>query len=350
MILADCVAQCRSPLVVEDRRVQGVMRLNGAHDFAGEIAACPIRYVLADDLTRLCTALAYSRGAKTLDCADLLHVPGTSVWVEWLTEVSCAELEAYGLKGQRSVPLSRRRGALVRASVDGRRGVIRTFWSGPQEPDVLASSAEAYFDLDALVDEAPDPTDGDPRPAFTLFDSARKGCDDMLRRCFRFRYEKSWADYYDRAQLSPLERHAILRHVMGTIAFDVPILLTFFLLLATRSGLPRRPERYERLNRARSRAGKALLLDHVEVRAPWVPEFSTVTAAGAGGGRRHPRLHHVRGHLVRRGSQLFWRVPHLRGNARLGVIRSRTVTWTFEQRADSQVGTLAERGASALSG
>jgi hypothetical protein len=38
----------------------------------------------------------------------------------------------------------------------------------------------------------------------------------------------------------------------------------------------------------------------------------------------------VRGHLVRRGSQLFWRVPHLRGSARQGSVRTRTVTWTFE--------------------
>jgi hypothetical protein len=33
---------------------------------------------------------------------------------------------------------------------------------------------------------------------------------------------------------------------------------------------------------------------------------------------------------VRRGSQLFWRVPHLRGSARSGVVRTRTVIWTFD--------------------
>jgi hypothetical protein len=313
------------------------MRLNGAYEFAGEIAACPMRFVLADGLTRLCTALAYSRGAKSLDCADLLHVPGTSVWVEWLTEAACAELEAYGLERRSSTPPSPRRGAWVRASLDGRRGLIRTFWSGPQEPEVLASSVEAYFDLDTPLHGLPEPMDGADSPAFTLFDSARKGGDDLLQRCFRFRYERSWASYYDRARLSPLERQAILRHVMGTIALDVPILLTFFLLLATRSGLPQRPERYDRLNAARRRAGKAPLLDHVEVRAPWVPEYASGSQWCAGGGRRHPRLHHVRGHLVRRGSQLFWRVPHLRGSVRAGVIRSRTVTWTFEQ------GTAAAR-------
>jgi hypothetical protein len=34
---------------------------------------------------------------------------------------------------------------------------------------------------------------------------------------------------------------------------------------------------------------------------------------------------------VRRGTQIFWRVPHLRGSARSGVVRTRTVTWTFEK-------------------
>jgi hypothetical protein len=33
---------------------------------------------------------------------------------------------------------------------------------------------------------------------------------------------------------------------------------------------------------------------------------------------------------VRRGSQLFWRVPHLRGSWRAGVVRTRTVTWTMD--------------------
>jgi hypothetical protein len=33
---------------------------------------------------------------------------------------------------------------------------------------------------------------------------------------------------------------------------------------------------------------------------------------------------------VRRGSQLFWRVPHLRGSCRAGVVRTRTVTWTID--------------------
>jgi hypothetical protein len=95
--------------------------------------------------------------------------------------------------------------------------------------------------------------------------------------------------------------------------------------------LPRRPLMLERLNQARLKAGRAPLLEHTEVSAPLLPEYR---ASGGRGGpehvRRGPRLHHVRGHLVRRGSQLFWRVPHLRGSAHAGVVRTRTVTWTLE--------------------
>jgi hypothetical protein len=52
--------------------------------------------------------------------------------------------------------------------------------------------------------------------------------------------------------------------------------------------------------------------------------------------RRASRLHLVRGHLVRRGSQIFWRVPHLRGSARSGEIHTRTVTWVIDPSEKKQ--------------
>ena len=153
---------------------------------------------------------------------------------------------------------------------------------------------------------------------------------DILRRCFRFRYERTWAEYYANTVLSPQQRDAVARHALGTIAIEIPAILAFFLLLGTRPALPRRPLMLERLNRARSRAGKAPLLAHMEVFAPLIPEYAPSNAAGTGVERRPRRLHHVRGHLVRRGSQLFWRVPHLRGSRHAGVVRTRTVTWTMD--------------------
>jgi hypothetical protein len=329
MKLADRIAQFHAPFLVQDDDTGRVTRLNNAADCAGEVARTPIRFVLADELARLCTALAYSKGARTLACADLMRVPSDSLWIEWRCEPWQRELERYGLGDAKAVQdPAARRGALFRASPDGRRGMLRTFWTGAGE-DVLASSVEAYFDLDTAAGEEPDPW-GDREPS-TLRVSDDAQDEDVLNRCFRFRYERTWSDYYGEGPLSPGERMALWRHALGTIVIDIPVLLAFFLLLGTRAGLPQRPQCFERLNRSRLKAGKAPILDHVDVNAPLF--HRTDSAWDEGSGRRGPRLHHVRGHLVRRGSQLFWRVPHVRGSARQGAVLSRTVTLSFEQRA-----------------
>jgi len=329
--LADRIAQCRTPFIVQSTANNTVRRLTGAADFTRDILQCPTRYILCDDLTRLCTALAYSRGARTLSCADLLHVPAERVWIEWCEAPWLSELAQYGFRPAcERLRTAGRRGALVQSSPDGRRGSIRTFWAmGNSDVDVLASSMEAYFDLDTEDGAEPSTGDGQDRTTISVFDQAL-GKSDILRRCFRFRYESTWSDYYAQAALSAAERDAIARHALGTIAIDIPVILAFFLLLATRPSLPRRPLMLERLNRARSKSGKAPLLDQIEVFSPLLPAFQPSMGSSLGITRRAPRLHHVRGHLVRRGSQIFWRVPHLRGNARSGAIHTRTVTWTID--------------------
>ena len=352
MRLADRIAQCRTPFVVRNTKDGTVTHLSGAATFAKEIFACPTRYVLSDDLTRLCTALAYSKGTKTLACADLLHVPAEHVWVEWCEAPWLAELTRYGFNTNERSVVTGRRGALIHSSSTGRRGLIRAFWAtGETDLDVLASSMEAFFDFDTPDGEAPPAPDASNRPTIGVFDP-ELGKADILRRCFRFRYERTWAEYYARAALSPRESDAVAHHALGTIAIEIPVMLAFFLLLATRPGLSRRPLMLERLNRARTRSGKAPLLDHMEVFAPLIPaeyppSCSPSSSTTSGIERRPPRLHHVRGHLVRHGSQLFWRVPHLRGSARAGVVRTRTVTWTVDPPiGDSQHASADNAGGS----
>jgi hypothetical protein len=130
--------------------------------------------------------------------------------------------------------------------------------------------------------------------------------------------------------MSTAERDALSRHALGTSAIIMPVILAFLLLLGTRAGLPRRTETFERLNRAREKAGKSPLLEHVEVSCPLMARSHGAEVRHGMVTRRGPRLHHVRGHLVRRGNELFWRVPHLRGSARTGTVRARTVTWTVD--------------------
>jgi len=341
MSLADRIARCRTPLLVQHRATGEIVQLDGPAEHARAVAECPIRFALADELTRLATALAYSRGTRHLDCADLLRVPAERLWVEWCEQPLQRELQGYGFAPATTCgsALAGRRGVLIRASADGRSGTLRTFWSmDDSEHGVLASSMEAWFDLDTAEGESPAASG---RPAIAVCDSLAQA--DMLSRCFRFGFERSWQAYYDRAALSALERRAIVHHALGTIALDVPVLLAFLLLLATRSSLPQRDRRFERLNRRRARECKPPLLDYIEVTSP-LPLYGPPGPWTAHGGplRRHARLHHVRGHLVRRGNAVFWRVPHLRGDARAGTIRSRTVTWTFDEPAASRLTAVNE--------
>jgi len=330
MRLVDHVAQCRVSLTTRGDSPELRTRLAGAADCAKQVAQCALRYVLSDELTRLCAALAYSKGARALQCIDLIRVPAESVWVEWRRDPWLQELKGYGFRcSEDTAGIGKCRGALIEASRDGRRGTIHTFWDlTDARLEVYASSMLAYFDLDGLSESA----QNSDRCAMRV-SSGDDAEDDLIGRCFRFQFESSWADYYGRAHLAPDARTALEKHCLGTIAPDIPLLLAFFLLLATRSGLPQVPIERARLNRTRQREGRACLLDHIEVSAPFLPYSSSQRySPGPGDQRRHQRLHAVRGHLVRRGSSVFWRIPHLRGSARFGFVRSRTVTWQFDDR------------------
>jgi len=286
--------------------------------------------VLSDELTRLCTALAYSKGANTLACADLLHVPAERVWVEWAEAPWRNELARYGLTNSVESGCSGRRGVFIQSTPQGRGGLLRTFWTpGKSEDDVLSSSMEAYFDFDAEEREEPEVFDREIPSSICVSDIGAKA--DVLLRCFRFRFERSWKEYYEDAHFTPAQSSALIHHALGTLAIDIPMVLAFFLLLVTRPGLPRRPLMLERLNSVRAKVGKPALLDQVEVHTPILPEYQSEYSQAPASLRRRSRLHHVRGHLVRRGAKLFWRVPHLRGSAAAGPIPTRTVTWEFEQ-------------------
>jgi hypothetical protein len=248
--------------------------------------------------------------------------------VEWCEAPWRAELEQYGFDID-AVDTSRsgRRGAFIQSSTDGRRGLIRTFWSDREIAAVLASSMEAYFDFDTPEDEDPQPVDHEYRPTVCVSDGKKE---DLLRQCIRFRFERSWDAYYQQAHCPFESKQAITRHALSTIAADIPVLLAFLLLLGIRSGVAHRPQNFARLNRTRARDGKMPLLDHVEVHLPALSPYRYGTG-GDGMSRRARRLHHVRGHLVRRGNKIFWRIPHLRGSSRAGSIRTRTVTWTVNE-------------------
>jgi len=84
MRLLDLVAQCRDPLVILPcAHGSQPIKVSGPSDFARTIVECPLRFVIADDLTRASAELAFADGDRLASCLDLLGIPAPLLWVEW---------------------------------------------------------------------------------------------------------------------------------------------------------------------------------------------------------------------------------------------------------------------------
>jgi hypothetical protein len=299
-----------------------------AHHFAEGVRTCPLRLVLADDLISCITHLAYAEGERLSGCLDLIHVPSQQLWLEWLEATRQSTLREIPACGVTSCSDVRRSGGLIAADPAGRAGTMRTFWS-TQNEQVYSAALLTDFDLDRVMRPALDIDAVFSGAAFGVVMPEEEALDELLSHvCFRL--DPAWAHYYRAANLTESERLLVLRKVLGGTAFDMPMILALFLLFAAKDGLQRRVADVQRLNHARHRTGKRALLEHIEVRAPVAIGYQCPASLAANPNRRRgPRLHHVRGHIARRGDKVFWRLPHLRGNAHSGVVRSRTVQLSF---------------------
>jgi hypothetical protein len=297
-------------------------------DFAQDVLTCPLRLVLNDDLVRCSTELGFADGDRVAGCSDLIRVPSERLWVEWneVPRKACLEQIAH-LPPTGGAP-ARRAGALIRAHADGRSGEVRTFWSTPDDR-VYCAALVAEFDLDTEIRAA-------EAAELSIFDGGYGGVAllnepaiDALLAHIRFRFERPWLDYYRAVRLPQSDQAMVLRTALGTSAFDLPMLFALFLLMSAKDGARRRPVNLERLNRSRRAAGKFPLLEHIEVNSCITGQRSAAGRSPLGDSHSSRRLHHVRGHLARRGHTIYWRSPHLRGSARLGVIKTRTVELAF---------------------
>jgi hypothetical protein len=325
MRLLDLIAHGRTARV----RADDGRELPDASRFSDAIRECPLRYVMSEDLARCATQLAYAEGDRLSACLDLIHVPAQSLWIEWADEPRRKTLKAITALDVKDGAPSRHGGALVSASPDCRSGQIRTFWSGFDERAYL-SPIVTTFDFDQRP-ELPAPKDPTLWRGDTFLRMDGEPAIEELLEHLRYHFDDDWAAYYDARCHTEEMRATVLRNNLGGCAFDAPMLMAFFLLLGARDLLHRQVVCHERLNSVRRQRGKPLLLEHIEVSAPLDRPLVSAADAPSDSSRSSPRLHHVRGHIVRRGAAVFWRSPHLRGNGRLGQVRSRTVVLTFGQ-------------------
>ena len=320
--LIDLIAQTRRPFIVERDFPPRQFRLRGALDLAPLVTACPARYILSDDVTRTCAELAFSCGDQLANCLDLVRVPAPSMWLEWSNS---AALEGAADFFEKDVALDvradRRVGLYIQGEPTGQLARVHSFWSEAGEALVCPNDAVLDFRGEQAFEENCFAGNDwieviDPDPAV-----------GRLLECARFRMEDSWAGYYASAAISTQDRWRVVRDTLGTIARDVPLLLAFLLLLASRDGVTFHPVSRDAINRKRARHGHAPLINHLEVSLALRQKSACTPYPSDGdGGRLGPRRHHVRGHLVRRRNRIFWRRPHVRGNVLRGRVLSRTVT------------------------
>jgi hypothetical protein len=304
-----------------------------AERFAADILSCASRYVLTDQLVRCATRLAYAEGDRLIACADLIRAPARCLWVEWADAPRQEELHDIPSLNQQSDSGVQRVGALLHAAADCRAGSVRTFWS-TREGVAFLSPVITLFDMDKSPERLNVAGGADWSGAAVLRLPEEPAIDDLLAH-LRFQFDAAWSAHYSRHCTDAAARLRLLKANLAGCAFDMPMLMAFFLLLAAKNLLPRRQVDQQRLNRRRGRTGKKPLLEHVEVSAPQdiAEQPTTRSMENRGSTRSGARLHHVRGHLVRRGAAVYWRSPHLRGTSRLGLIRSRTVVLTFSGHA-----------------
>lgn len=335
MRLLDLIVQTTEPLIVVPHEHGSPIAVSGPRDFARRVADCPLRFVIAEDLTRACGELAFAEGDRLAGCLDLLRIPAPSLWVEWSDTVHQQVISQCGTVARPDPnALGRQVGVLLQATPDGRSGMARTFWSTPSitgGAEALLSPLETHINFDANFVPAAT-VGGMLRGHYASLTDDDAGVAELLERV-RFRFDESWLKYYDEAAPEPQSQESVARSSLASVACDVPMLMAFFLLLSATGATRGVPIHRDLLNRKRQARARPPLLDHIEVHA-CLPEHASGPkdfAEPSSATRRTPRLHHVRGHLVRREDRVFWRTPHLRGSARQGVIRSRTVCLSFSR-------------------
>jgi hypothetical protein len=338
MRLLDIIARCYTPLVLPSGKGNAQVLLAGPSRFAAQIAACPLRFVLGDDLTQASADLAFADGERLVGCLDLLRMPSPHLWIEWNDEVHKRVIhETRAAAGFDSAASGRKVGILLRASDNGLTAVGRTFWAdaaADEQADVMLSPLETHFDLRGEFADSKDMSDVLSGGFLDATHGGNAATASLLDHV-RFRFEESWADYYREAAGDADFKRRLINESIDSIAWDAPFVLAFLLLLSAKDATRLMPVSRAAINRKRLANGRAPLLDHIEVNAS-LDGLSTAESADEASGRQSPRLHHVRGHLVRRENRVFWRVPHLRGSGCRGVVRSRTVCLAFTRRADQE--------------
>lgn len=314
MRLLDQVAQCAEPIKVvqDDGRL---VLLPGANAIAAKLKACPLRFVLDDEVASVCAEIAFSPDSLVNSCLDIVRSASPMLWVEYDHAARHPVFLRHGLAHPRAAR-RQRIGVLIECSDESlRAGTAHMVWESLEglSPELCPVSIDFDFDNPALAA---------PADLFGARPHIRQ-LQDLFART-RPRFDPMWLDYYRAACADGRRLSSVLQRNMMLAMGDFPIAVSLLLMSMAGQAFRQRDVDHSRLNAARARSGRPALLNHVELAMALFASGASQRAGGAGA-RHAPRLHHVRGHLVRRENRVFWRSPHLRGDPGRGAVKSRTV-------------------------
>ncbi len=283
-----------------------------------DIRSCDLRYILDKNASDECMKLVTSpsNGLFQPD-SPLLRMPEQAFWVEW-----------FGTESQKT-----KVGLLVESSPDGRSGILTGYFQDEYgHADKIGACLE--FNLDSPCWPA-------SAAEIRMRHAEYPHLNDLLS-CATLHIESEWERFFRSRSSDDFAR--TMNDLAANSWYFLPTACAFAaminspeLLIATSSDLAR-------LNAARRRRGSPPLLDHIEIsiRLGQVPVAND--RSGVHSGKSPPRLHHVRGHFVRRAGKTFWRSAHLRGDGEGPVLR-KTVRVRGPDRQRVRLAARARAGA-----
>lgn len=257
-------------------------------------SSASVRYVLDVAASYACGDLVRNGDGLFEPENPLFRMPVETFWLECFAE----------REGDAKGP-NKRVGYLVRSGDGGRAGTITPFTeTGNGMTQQLPG--QIWFDLDAPIVRK--------QGMYALRHPHIGHLAGLLKHCVLVPDQDRLAAMHVSAGVNTTPLVALAE---GTW-FALPLLFAFVALLNSPQLVETRASDLDRLNRARARRGRAPLLDHVEVRLA-LGDTSRTGSCGTEA-RVSPRLHFVRGHVVRRSGKTFWRQPHLRGDSQKALV------------------------------
>jgi hypothetical protein len=124
--------------------MEHVHEVGGAHAIAVRgvgaynqaVKACPLRYVLGDEVGRLCETLINTDAGMLEPGNSFLRLPAECFWLEWNRDGSLSDSRERGRQ---------RIGCLIEADANGRSGTVHSFWV---DEAGNAQAGQVYLDFD----------------------------------------------------------------------------------------------------------------------------------------------------------------------------------------------------------